>query len=228
VKKMLVMLALIPSMAFAISTNPSPRGSLGNIGWKVSNNVLVPDDTFGNAIYGLNVSQFGSLPTYSATIANNAPAASATDIFNFQGSATKTVVITSVIISGYATSAGGYRLQLVKRSTIDTGAQAVTATVVARDSGNVAGTAAFHAYTANPTTGNSVGNLISWVQSLTALSSSISQIPFIWSAQPGEGPIVLHGTTENISINGNGASPPAGTVLDCTITWFEYLNGQNP
>src|SRR5204863_4895248 len=93
----------------------------------------------------------GQKATYGASITGLVVAASATDIFAITGSATKIVRITRLRISGVRTTGTDTDIQLIKRSTANTGGTSTNPTKVAYDSNDPASTATINAYTANPT-----------------------------------------------------------------------------
>ena len=167
----------------------------------------------------------GARPTYCASQALTPPAASATDIFTLQGSATRTVVLKKLVISGTATASGSYYLALVKRSAAGTGAVGATPTAVPLDSADAAATAVYRYYAANPTPGSAVGTLMEFLQPLAVAAGGAT------TANPnfvdllgaiGLKPIMLKGTAEILAINGRGVSPPTGGQLSCAVCWEEF------
>lgn len=166
-----------------------------------------------------------SNPTRTSTYKASAivtTAASATDIFNIKGSASKVVTITGIECSGIATTAGVANLQLVKRSTANTGGTSTAPTVVPVQSTLSAGTAVVLAYTANPTVGTAVGTVGGKVVGLP-LATGAGGGGVSWNFVDNQyaQPIVLRGVTQSLSINGNGATLAPGATLNCTITWTE-------
>lgn len=159
--------------------------------------------------------------TYSASVTGLAPAVAATDIFLINGSATKTVRITRIQISGIATAAGAYAVQLIKRSAANSGGTSTAPTVVPHDSTDAAATAVVLAYTANPTPGTAVGTM--QVKTIT-VSTAAGAIPIVPTEMNfemrDEQPIVLRGTAQGLAINLNGVTMTGG-VLSIDITWTE-------
>jgi len=94
--------------------------------------------------------------TYSAGFIGLVPAASTTDLLCIAGSATKTVKLQSIKISGSGTAIS-VPATLLKRASADTGGTAASTTanpannISKRDSGNATASATVIAYTANPT-----------------------------------------------------------------------------
>lgn len=183
-----------------------------------------PAQSYTAGTNALAATYLSNSKTYAWSITSTTVASSATDIFIFNGSATKTVVITGIYVSGYSTAASAYELFLVKRSTADTGPQAATATAVPMDSADAAATATLHSYTANPTAGTSVGNMADKILSLSVLATNVVTnivTPF-WQPLASEKPIVLHGTAEGVAISGGGTSAASGAKLAITVVGFEY------
>lgn len=106
--------------------------------------------------------QFDNRATYSAaTTAKTATAAGTGVFFSICGSATKTVRVTRLVISGTVATAAVYAdVQVQKRSTATSGGTPVALTRVPHDS-NLPGTAAASYYTALGTGGTLVGNVVS-------------------------------------------------------------------
>lgn len=162
--------------------------------------------------------------TYSASASGFVPAASATDIFCIKGSATKTVKITSIAVSGTTTAGSGFSASttLVKRSTIDTGGTSVTDTAVPHDSGDMAATAVVTHYTANPTLGNAVGNLRAHRLSIGTAGGAgnvgpLNQWDFGVRASK---PIILRGVSEQLCINLGGITI-TGPIFSASVEWVE-------
>src|SRR6267154_1818040 len=94
--------------------------------------------------------------TYSAAFFGLVPAASTTDLLCLAGSATKTIKLQSLKLSGSGTAIS-VPVTLLKRVSADTGGTAASTaanpanTISKRDSSNATATAIPIAYTANPT-----------------------------------------------------------------------------
>ncbi len=163
----------------------------------------------------------GRNSTYVAS-AGVTSAASATDIFNLKGSASRVVTVTSVECNGIATTAGVANLSLIKRSAANSGGTSTAPTVVPTNSGLPAGTAALLAYTANPTVGTVVGTVGAKTLGMP-LATGGGAPSALWNfvSDQFNQPVVLNGVAESLSVNGNGVTLPAGAVLNCTFTWTE-------
>jgi hypothetical protein len=159
--------------------------------------------------------------TYTAGAINLIVAASATDVFTITGSATKTVRVLKVGISGTQTTSSNINAQLVKRSTANTGGTSTLQSGPAFDSTNPASTATVRAYTANPTLGTSLGNFQGiklWVPSTSGDGASGQ---WIWEfTENSSQTIVLRGINEVLSINLTGATI-TGNNFDIWVNWSE-------
>jgi len=166
------------------------------------------------------VSLEGTKTSYSASVTGLAPAVTATDIFTIAGSATKTVRITRIQISGVATAAGAYAVQLIKRSVADTVGTLTNPTIVPHDSANAAATAVVAAYTAHPTLGAAVGTMQVKRITVSTAAGAIPIVPTEFSFElRGEQAIVLRGVAQQLSVNLNGVTMAGGALdVDCSFT----------
>jgi hypothetical protein len=167
----------------------------------------------------------GSRQSYAASVLNLATATTATDIFTITGSATKTIRIIRIELSGTQNSPGAADFLLIKRSTANTGGTSTTLTNAPYDSTNAAATATVRAYTANPTAlGTSVGMVRTTTLTIPGIGSGGStglQGFYIWDfgGRPSQA-IVLRGTTQVFAINLNSTTL-AGSAFDISIEWTE-------
>lgn len=161
--------------------------------------------------------------TYSATSAIAFSAANnATDIFGIQGSASKTVRILRMTFHATQTTAGTINLLVIKRSTATTGGTSATATNVAHDSNDAAGTATVLNWTVNPTTlGTSVGNVRAGRVFVPAPASVTTTQPYVYDfTQLPEKGIILRGTGQGLYFNLN-ATTVTGNLITCWCEWTE-------
>lgn len=164
----------------------------------------------------------GQKATYSAAILGLAPAASATDVFTLAGSASKTVRVTRVSVSGTQTTAGEVDIQLLKRSAADTGGTSTAPAAVPHDSADAAATAVVAAYTVNPAAlGTLVGPLRTRKAQIGAAATVTDQPETEWlfGDRPSRA-VVLRGVDEQVAVNLNAATI-AGGSLDISIEWTE-------
>lgn len=168
----------------------------------------------------LNTSTSGRA-TYAATTGFFTPAATPTDVVGFFGSASKTIRILRVTISGTQTTAGINSWFLAKRNTANSGGTPSAMTIVPLDSLSPAATMTANRYTANPTTGNLVGNIGAF-SILTPAPGSVAEgtDPVHDELYNGQG-IVLRGTGEGLCANFAGAAVPAGMSIAFNVYWTE-------
>lgn len=164
----------------------------------------------------------GRRVTYRAAIVGLVAAASPTDVVYIEGSATKTIRVTRVTLTGRATAVQGMDVRLIKHSTANSGGTCATMTKVPADSADAAATASVLSCTANPTPGTAVGDVFSQQYTLNNLTTGIGGSPpfdAVFGTQSAK-PIVLTGTTQGLAVNLNGVSQ-AGNLLQVTVEWTE-------
>lgn len=159
--------------------------------------------------------------SYSASISALVLATSPTDVFTISGSATKTIRITSVEVSGTTTSGSGIKGQalLIRRSTLNSGGTSTSPTKVPYDSASGSATVAVLAYTANPTLGAAVGAVRALALTFLASGTAASLISWFFGNRPTQA-IVLRGTTQLLAIN-LGAISVTGGLISASIEWTE-------
>lgn len=156
--------------------------------------------------------------------------ATPTAVIVVQGSASKTVGIKKICLSGGATAYGSMPFTLVRRSTAGTlGSAALTAVTAGKlDTASADATAVVSTVgTANYTTlGTAVATLGAGRLSMVALGSAATSsggAPLCWDfSNPLNQPLLLKGTSQYVTIEGNGAAIPSGGVLDYEIETIEY------
>lgn len=169
----------------------------------------------------VRVSTEGGKTTYSAS-AGLSVAASASDIFTITGSASKTVRVTRVQISGTATAAVTVPIALVKRSTANTGGTSAASNIIPHDSANTVASATVLYYTANPTTGTLVGIMRQQYMTFsTGTSSAVdaSVSIFDFGVRNGQA-VVLRGTAQVLAVSLLGTTVTGGLVT-VDIEWTE-------
>jgi hypothetical protein len=116
---------------------------------------------------------------------------------------------------------------LIKRSTADTAGSstAVNLTAVPHDSLDPAAGAVVTTYTGanvNPNLGTAVGAIRSQQSNVSAAGSGGAATPVEWDfGNVAEKPVYLRSASEGLYLNFNGATLPAGTVLNIFISWTE-------
>jgi hypothetical protein len=139
-------------------------------------------------------------------------AANPTDIFCLQGSATKTIKVKRFDLSGLTSVAlATVGMQIVKRSTANTGGTATNPPAVPHDSNDPAATATVLAYTANPTTGTLVGVVDPFYITASTATTQNNERQKLYGTEDMQ-TIRLHGTGEMLCLNGNGASFSDGAI----------------
>ncbi len=182
---------------------------------------VVPKGGLGATV----ITSEGDSNTYRAAILGVTPVATPTDVLQMIGSATATIRVKRVAITGVATAAGQMPAQLVRRSAPGTqGSATVTAISPGKhDSTDATATASIgYVQTANWTTvGTSAGVLGAGRFSMGAVGTGTSTI-LVWNfCISQDKPIILRGTSEYLYINLNGAAVPSGGLLDFEIEWEE-------
>ena len=174
-------------------------------------------------------SGFVAKTTYSAAFIGLVPAASATDVICLAGSATKTIKLQSIRLSGSGTAIS-IPVTLIKRVSADTGGTAGSTTanpantISSRNSANATATAVPIAYTANPTIVDTTPTYVDSAE-LGVVATTVgligSQLFFEYTKDTNnlaQQP-TLRGVAEQLCINLNATSPTA--LLNGTLTWTE-------
>lgn len=176
-----------------------------------------------------NIINYLGRVTYSAGFIGLVPAAATTDLVCLAGSATKTVKIHRIKLSGSGTAIS-VPVTVVRRISVDTGGTAASTTanpannISKRDTTSPTATAVPIAYTANPTITDSAPTYID-SQNMGVVATTVGAVNAPTDFDFGEGvsnlrqPPTLRGTAEQICVNLNGTSPTA--LLSGTITWTE-------
>lgn len=145
-------------------------------------------------------------------------------IFNIIGSASKTVKIRRIKVSGMTLTAVGYfTINVEKLSTASTGGTSTTPPCVPLDSADAAATAVVRAYTVAPTKGTLVGTLASWRtlwQATVAVNSATTDwYIFDFGDIPETRSIVLRGVAQEVALTFPVVLASAGTLaIDIEFT----------
>ncbi len=211
------------SLADAQSLSGKYVAVIGGVPWLLNASGLFDQQRSAIGTTGVAaVSTESSKTCYSVGYSAFTPAATATDIWQVVGSATKTVRVLRIAISGVATAAIAINLELIRRSTATTGATPTALTVSQHDSNDAAPTALVNALTVNGTLGSTGGVLRSQRLNLGAVGAAgIVGAPLIWdfSTRNSKG-IVLRGVAQQVALSWGGAAIPSGTLLciDCEFS----------
>lgn len=166
----------------------------------------------------LTTQNINVVPTYSASFTNVSPALLATDIFQIAGAAGKTIYISKIVITGTQTTAGVINIQLIKRSTLNSGGTSATLTNVPHDGNDGAASAVVRTYTANPTVGTAIGPLRAekfYLGTATLQPQSIT-----WVFGSGEKYPILRSATDALCIDLVGMTVAGGSISGY-IEWME-------
>lgn len=216
-KKTFALVLVAGVLASGIAVAQAPGGGAGGV-----NSVSQP-----NVITSVNNQQ----QTYTAGFIGLAPPASATDTICIAGSATKTIAVTRIQLSGSAGTLVSVPITLVRRVTAATGGTAASTTanpannIAKHDTNNATATAVPISYTAVPTITDSSPTYLQ-SQSLTfpVTSAGTSIAPLDWkygNIAIGEQPLFLRGAAAQLCLNFNTVSISSG-VLNGSITWYEF------
>lgn len=180
-----------------LTVSTSATGKYSEMATDKYSNLLIKDQTRHKRTY-----------SFAFTVA---PAAAATDIFQLIGSATTTVSINKINISGTQTTGGQVTVIVSKRSSANTLGTLSTATIVSHDAVDASATAVASVYTANPTSGTAIGDLRRFSLPLgtaTATTNNIVQLDF---GERGK-PIVLSGVSQAIAISLGGVTLTGSSI----------------
>jgi hypothetical protein len=172
----------------------------------------------------LHVTEESTAATYGVAGIAMTPAAIPTDIVTLVGSATKTLRIKRVVISGLATTAGTMDVSLVKRTVANTGGTATQPSISQFDSSDVAPTGVVNQFSVNPT-GLGTGVIVS-SQKLNfplATAGAASNLVFDFATR-NDKPIILRGIAQCLAINLNAQALSGGNTVSYAIEWSEDLS----
>jgi len=169
----------------------------------------------------------GTKATYRAATNATLVAAAGTGLFFvITGSATKTITVQRIVVSGPTLTAVAYNtIQLQKYSTAPTGGTATTLTQVPIDSNSAAATVSLcQGYTVAPTAGTlvgAIGALRLFLQATTAAAAGLLDRA-VWDlrAQGEASSVTLRGIAENVALN-FGAAPASAVTLSIECEWCE-------
>lgn len=175
------------------------------------------------------ISNYVAKNTYSAAFIGLVPAASTTDLVCIAGSATKTIKVTRIKLSGSGTAIS-VPVTILRRASVDTGGTAASTTanpantISKRDTTNPTATAVPIAYTANPTINDTSPTYID-SQNMGVVATTVGAVNPPTDFDFGEGTSnlrqvpTLRSAAEQICVNLNATSATA--LLTGTLTWTE-------
>jgi hypothetical protein len=187
-----------------------------NINASTGVNTVQPFNTINAPLYISNVGQ--TRRVYSAANTAFTAANLATDFFTITGSATRIVRVLRIGFSATQTVLSNVNIQLLKRSTANTGGTSTLRTAVPSDSLQIAATAEVRTYTANPTQGTLVGVMKATRVTIPAPASAVVNEERLYDFT--DRPIVLRGINEVLALNLNGVTV-TGNIFSCFIEFTE-------
>jgi len=125
-----------------------------------------------------------------------------------------------VSISGFATAGISVDVQLIKRSTASTGGTPTAPTIAPHDSNDAAPTAVVNSFAANPSALGTIVGIVRASKLNLGATGAAGSIVWDFTTRNGQG-IVLRGVAQQLALNWNGASVPAGTLLDVDVEFSE-------
>jgi hypothetical protein len=161
-------------------------------------------------------------PTYGATFTGLAvPQTGAGDAVCLVGSATKTIYIQRIAVSGVDSTAQTSNMNLVKRTTANSGGTSTNAVNAKYDTNNAAPTAVLTGYTAVPTPGTGFIHLARSIGFAAATGAPSAAI--VWEFDPSQlvQQLVLRGVAQSACVNFPSAFTTAGPSLNVSYTWTE-------
>jgi hypothetical protein len=178
-------------------------------------------DPLGNA----RVVNFGGTSaSYTYAVTATAPYATPTDWIVIRGSATKTIKILRVELSGSATAATEVTLTLNKHTVANTVGTSTTPTPMQHDSADGVATATVLLYSVAPTISGTatIWKTVRMTLNVTPAATTVATDRYVYDygAPPYE-PLVLRGAAQEFAINFAGVAVPAGGVYDVAIIWSE-------
>ena len=159
--------------------------------------------------------------TYGMFITGYTPAANPTDFLTITPSGSKIARIKSLVFAGAATTASNIIVNVIRRSTANTGGTSAAKIGVPRDTQNDASAMNIQLYSANPASlGTIVGTIDGGRLNLApAANGGIDRLIYQYSWLNDQALIVRPG--DFLSLNLAGAAWPAAGILDFGIMWSE-------
>lgn len=178
---------------------------------------------------GIVCAQDSIVPAYSATSIGIVPAATPTDIFCLTGSATRTLRVKQVRVTGTAGTAINITTYLMKHTVANTGGTAASTeatglpTLVPMDSGFPTVTATATAYTANPTIDATRTFFNAITHLLPVTTTAVTAAPALWLFDPPSSfsPPVLRGVAQQLCVGYNGVTTPSSGVVTVNMIFTE-------
>jgi|SRR5581483_2350353 len=186
-------------------------------------------DANGNPITGTNgipvqIEPSSQNATYTYAISATAPYATPQDWIVVRGSATKTIKIVRIEISGAATAATEVLFTFKKHTVANTGGTSTTPTPMQHDSNDAAASATVLLYSVAPTIDASatIWKTVRMTLAVAPAATTVNPDRYVYNvgADPFE-PLTLHGVAQEFAMNFGGSAVPSGGVYDVAIVWTE-------
>jgi len=167
----------------------------------------------------LQVTTEGTAATYGISAVAVTPAATPTDVVTIYGSATKTVRVKNVTVSGLATTAGSMDVSLVKRTEVNTEGTSSAPTAAKFDSADGSATATVAQYSANPTA-LGAGVMLATKKLNMGVAGAGGVVVFDFATRNDKA-LVLRGVAQGLAINLNGQVVPADGTISYSVEFEE-------
>ena len=191
----------------------------GAVSFTAPQHVILDSEAQSDSVGSLYTNAEGRKATYSACAIFSPGAAG--DVAVLPGSATKTIRVLRVEFSCSTSGTAQIQtIQLIKRSTADTGGTSAAVVAVPHDSLFPAASAAPRSYTAAPSLGTLVGPVrAERGNDPTSISSGGNLTVWTFGTEPGGSTIVLRGVAQQLCVN--MASVPSVQTVTAMFTWTE-------
>lgn len=178
---------------------------------------------------GIVCAQDSVVATYSVTSIGIVPTTAPTDIFCLTGSATRTVRVKQVRVTGTAGTAINITTYLMKHTVANTAGTAASTeatglpTIVQMDSTLAAVSATATAYTANPTIDATRTFFSAQTMLLPVTSTAVTANPALWNfdAPSSFSPPVVRGIAQQLCVGYNGVTTPSSGVVSVNMIFTE-------
>ncbi len=178
---------------------------------------------------GIVCAQDSVVPSFSVTSIGIVPAAAPTDIFCLTGSATRTIRVKQVRVTGTAGTAINITTYLMKHTVANTGGTKASTeatglpTLVSMDSSLAAVTATADAYTANPTIDATRAFFSAQTHLLPVTTTAVTASPALWNFDPPSSfsPPVLRGIAQQLCVGYNAVTTPSSGVVSVNMIFTE-------
>jgi hypothetical protein len=194
-----------------VSQGAAPQGYWG----------LLSDGKAGSAAYPYPVVTYGSVATYGVQDASVNLPATPTDVVTLTGSATKTIRIKKVVVSGLAnTTAGTMDVSLYLRLVADASGTSTTVVAAKYDSADASPTAVVKEYSVLPDI--TAGSTALKTKKLNfGLKGAAGEAIFDFTSNNTK-PLYIRGVAQQLAINFNGQAVPSGGNISYEIIWEEF------